>query len=86
MGTQPANDVFDVVDDEHDATQPQDVGGALGSAVLAVGVWSFISSSRLRPSAVRTLAMSTRSPRPDGAVRRRPSTACSPSTSVQAAR
>ena len=41
--------------------RPSVFGGALsGSALIAVGVWNFVSSSRLWPSGVRIIAMSTR--------------------------
>jgi hypothetical protein len=36
----------DVVDREHDATLPKVFAGAFDSAVVAVGLWNFVSSRR----------------------------------------
>lgn len=61
---------------------PSVFAGAFGSALPAVGVWNFVSSSREWPSGVRTIATSTRtSSSPTTRSTQRPSTAASPSSS-----
>ena len=84
VGPQAGNDVLDVVDFEHDATDAQRVHrGVFGSALVAVGVWNLVSSTRPWPSGVRIIAMSLRTP--SSPMRRstdRPSTVASPSSSI----
>src|SRR5579863_6938898 len=64
--------------------RPSVFGGAfLGSALIAAGVWNFVSSSRPWPSGVRIMAMSTRTP--SSALTQstqRPSMGASPSNSM----
>jgi hypothetical protein len=79
VGAEPRNDIIDVFDGKHDATSSV-LGGALfGSALSAVGLRNFVSSTRRCPSGVRIIAMSDRTP--SSPMRRsteRPSTCGSP--------
>ena len=83
VGAEPGNDIIDVFDGEHDAPYAWVFGGALfGSALSAVGLRNFVSSTRPWPSGVRIIAMSDRTP--SSPMRRsteRPSTCASPSNS-----
>src|SRR5829696_4796526 len=57
--------------------RPNVFAGAFGSAVVAGGLWNFVSSSRPYPSGVRTNAISTRtSSSPTTRSTQSPSTGC----------